>query len=135
MNNIVNPRGMETTVMTDYKTCVKCGKILPASAFRPNNKSKDGLQSYCKECQAEYDKERREAKKALAEEAKKELERMASNADTIKLKDGTVLRKVVKEEGNPLAKFTARELLAEIKRRGYKWEKMTIVQEVDFNKI
>lgn len=36
-----------------------------------------------------------------------------------------------------LKDFTPRELLSELKERGYKWERMTIVieKEVDWNKI
>lgn len=124
-----------TTNNVAMKTCLRCGRILPVTNFHTNAKAHDGLQPYCKECKREYDRSRKEVLKAKQEEAKKELARMASNTDTIKLKDGTVLRKVVKDFGNPLEQFTSRELLAEIKRRGYKWEKITIVQEIDFNKI
>ena len=36
-----------------------------------------------------------------------------------------------------LATYTPRELLTELKKRGYKWENMyvTIKQEIDYNKI
>lgn len=36
------------------KTCKKCGKEKPLSEYYVNKKAKDGLQSYCKECQGEY---------------------------------------------------------------------------------
>lgn len=32
------------------KTCCRCGRELPASAFYKNARSKDGLAAYCKEC-------------------------------------------------------------------------------------
>lgn len=32
------------------KVCVKCGRELPLTEFFISKKSKDGLQSYCKEC-------------------------------------------------------------------------------------
>lgn len=36
------------------KICKKCGKEKPLSEYNVNKKAKDGLQSYCKECQSEY---------------------------------------------------------------------------------
>ena len=36
---------------------------------------------------------------------------------------------------NPLSGYTPRELLAELKRRGYKWEKMYFIQEVKYENI
>ena len=37
----------------ETKKCSKCGQEKPASAFYKSAKSKDGLQSYCRECQGE----------------------------------------------------------------------------------
>lgn len=36
---------------------------------------------------------------------------------------------------NPLSGYTPRELLAELKNRGYKWEKMYCIQEVKYENI
>ena len=36
---------------------------------------------------------------------------------------------------NPLSGYTPRELLAELKRRGYKWERMYYTQEVKYENI
>lgn len=36
---------------------------------------------------------------------------------------------------NPLSGYTPRELLAELKKRGYKWEKMYCYQEVKYENI
>ena len=36
---------------------------------------------------------------------------------------------------NPLAGYTPRELLSELKKRGYKWEKMYCYQEVKYENI
>ena len=33
-----------------HKTCSKCGKTLPVEKFAKNNKTLDGLQTWCKEC-------------------------------------------------------------------------------------
>lgn len=38
----------------ETKLCKKCGKEKPLSEYNVNKKAKDGLQSYCKECQSEY---------------------------------------------------------------------------------
>ena len=35
------------------KKCTKCGRELPVSEFHKNKAQKDGLQTYCKECQKE----------------------------------------------------------------------------------
>ncbi len=34
----------------DYKECTKCGRLLPISEFGPHKFTRDGLQSWCKEC-------------------------------------------------------------------------------------
>ena len=44
-------------VMTE-KTCKHCGRTLPETAFYKCNTAKDGLQTYCKECKAEMQRER-----------------------------------------------------------------------------
>ena len=36
------------------KRCVFCGRMLPASWFNLSRKARDGLQSYCRDCQMEY---------------------------------------------------------------------------------
>lgn len=44
---------METTATTTTtKHCTKCGRDLPTSSFCRKSNSKDGLQAWCKECQA-----------------------------------------------------------------------------------
>lgn len=40
--------------MEETKTCSKCGKELPISEFYKNKNKKDGLSSYCKECNKQY---------------------------------------------------------------------------------
>lgn len=42
------------------KKCVHCGKVLDTSMFHKCNSTKDGLQSWCKDCQAEYYKNRKD---------------------------------------------------------------------------
>lgn len=36
------------------KKCSKCGRLLDETMFNKNRTSKDGLQSWCKDCKAEY---------------------------------------------------------------------------------
>lgn len=91
----------------ETKVCKKCGRELPISDFYTNGKAKDGLATYCKECSnvlsVEYARKRRARKK---EEAK-ENERIAFES---KYKIYTC---------KELAPFTPRELMLELKARGY----------------
>jgi hypothetical protein len=36
------------------KKCVKCGALLPESKFNKHKAAKDGLQSWCRDCQKNY---------------------------------------------------------------------------------
>lgn len=94
----------------ETKVCKKCGRELPLSDFYTNNKAKDGLGTYCKECSnaisVEYARKRRERKK---EEAK-ENERIEFE------------KKYKIYTNRELAKFTPRELMLELKARGYEGE-------------
>lgn len=40
----------------ETKVCNKCGKEKPISEFSRNSRKKDGLQTACKECMAEYNR-------------------------------------------------------------------------------
>src|SRR5690606_24104404 len=44
----------------DTKTCRDCGQVKPVDAFGPNNRAKDGRQSYCRPCHRRRNRERRE---------------------------------------------------------------------------
>lgn len=56
----------------------------------------------------------------------------AKKKKAVAVKDLTERRRMAR-----LSEFSPRELLSELKRRGYKWEKMTveIIQRVDYDKI
>ena len=94
------------------KVCIKCGKELPIDAFNKKASSKDGLQTHCRECHSAYMRERYIANKNNKQ-------------------------KMLPVFTNPeLAKLQPRELLAELKSRGYEWEKMYAPrQEVLYSKV
>lgn len=46
----------------ETKECRKCGDVLPVSAFGKRSSTKDGLQSYCYECQKADNRERWKAR-------------------------------------------------------------------------
>lgn len=89
------------------KLCRKCGRELPLSEFHKKYSSKDGLQSFCKEC----------SNKAASEHAKRSTEKKKAK----KIEDARIeFEKKYKIYTNKdLAKFTPRELILELKARGY----------------
>lgn len=44
------------------KGCSRCKQTLPTDAFSSNKSTRDGLQAYCRECSAEYYRQRQAAK-------------------------------------------------------------------------
>lgn len=103
------------------KRCHKCGRVLPKESFNKKTSSKDGLQDNCKDCMRAYNKARWERVKSEQEtrgsiEKPQKLHKVYSNPD--------------------LARFTPRELMAELKARGFKWEWMLEPQKkIMFDKI
>lgn len=78
------------------KECTKCHRTLPESDFYKKSGSPDGLQYVCKECQSDYFKERTKKKQGGG------ANRVFSNPD--------------------LARFTPRQLMEELRARGYTGE-------------
>lgn len=116
------------------KYCPKCGRTLPVTEFYGNKHNKDGLQEKCKDCQREWNREyqqrKREEKRIskLNHEDKIETEKVIVDA-----KEYTMAKVYSEPE---LAKFTPRQLMAELKQRGYRWEYMLEPQrKVYFEKI
>lgn len=116
------------------KKCPKCGRELPTTMFYTNIRNKDGFQDKCKDCQREWNRE--------YNKRKKEEKRLAS----LNVEDKVETKKVIVDEKectmakvytNPeLAKFTPREMMAELKARGFRWEYMLEPQrKVYFDKI
>jgi RNase P subunit RPR2 len=60
-----------------FKTCSKCGRLLPIDNFFTNNATKDKLSTNCKECALSYQVEFREKKKS--EKSKKNKKSKKSN--------------------------------------------------------
>ena len=82
------------------KVCKKCGRELPVEAFNKKAKSKDGLQDMCRECHKEYNRANWHKKK----EASHKMLPVYTNPD--------------------LAVYHPRELMAELKARGFRWDYM-----------
>ena len=90
------------------KICKKCGQAKPIEEFGKDARSRDGHKIYCRNCRRDMANDRYEKNK---------------------------LKREAISTANALAAFTPRDLLAELKRRGYKWEKMYCLQEVKFENI
>lgn len=136
----------------EMKYCSRCKTLKPIDEFHHHSKTPDGHQPVCKKCRAELDKIRNEKKKAAREEMKKDsvlidvpspvVEKEPipvpvppmKKTDVIVTADG---RRLVKSESQnkPLSEYTNREILAELKKRGYVWSEMWIKQTIDYNKI
>ena len=89
------------------KVCPQCHRELPVTKFYASRSSADGLQSWCKECQKERSKD-------IYSRAKAE-------------------RPIPTGEGG-LSKFTPRQLMEELRRRGYTGT-LRYVQEIDIARI
>lgn len=89
------------------KICVCCGKVLPIESFGRNRQSSDGRMVTCKEC----------TNKRYRENYKK---RKSTVTPTAPSSTATAKTKLDDDGRNPdLAKFHARELIAELKARNY----------------
>lgn len=92
------------------KTCRRCGRELPEKSFYPNKRYKDGLTTICKECHRSEVKAARGRAKEL---------------------------KALKARGvKALADYTPRELMDELKKRGYRGRlEYTETHIIDFDKL
>lgn len=90
------------------KVCATCHAELPVEEFSKNANAKDGLQSSCRKCKSAYMKEYWKRKVAKIEEERIENERVEFE------------KKYKIYTNRELAKFTPRELMLELKARGYR---------------
>lgn len=96
-------------MIMETKVCKKCGRELTVSEFYKNPHSSDGLHSYCKVC----------AVKGVMESRRKRAQ--SGKAETKEQKP--VEQPKHKVYTNPvLAPITPRELMLELKARGYEGE-------------
>ena len=116
------------------KKCAKCGRELPTTDFYTNIRNKDGFQDRCKDCQREWN---REYQRKKAAEKKKAALNNEDKIETEKVVIDTKEHIMAKVYSEPeLAKFTPRQLMQELKARGYRWEYMLEPQrKVYFDKI
>ena len=103
----------------ETKICPKCGRELTVDNFAKHSKNKDGYQSHCRECAAAYARENYRARVAK----KKENERIEFE------------KKYKVYTNRELAKFTPRELMLELKARGYEGELIFIERIVKEHRI
>lgn len=101
--------------MKESKRCPKCGLTKQASEFNKSTWQSDGLQSYCRDCQRIRAKER-------------------SNLVVKKDPNNRILNSISSTGDSPLSKFTPRELMAELKRRGYDGE-LTYTSRITLSSI
>lgn len=98
----------------ETKTCSRCGKELPITEFYPSPRYKGGYKCWCKACCSE------------AAVLAKRRSRVTQATDE---KGGGTGRTMAKDKRNIDKRFEgimSRELLLELKARGYKWDRMWI---------
>lgn len=108
------------------KKCSKCGRELPESCFHKYTASSDGLQSYCSDCSNEYHRQLYAQRKAADA-----VRTGVSVGDSITPVSDSISTSTVKAAASSLrkvynspelAKFAPRELIAELRARGYRGE-------------
>lgn len=117
------------TMKVETKRCGKCGKVLPVSDFNKNKKAKDGLQSHCRECHKEVMREYH------IKCTERELGISLQDKNSIKV--ASVPQNLTKVYAHAdLSRFTPRQLMEELKARGFKWDWMLEPQrKIYFDKI
>lgn len=105
------------------KVCKCCGEELPVTSFYEKKTSSDGYQTYCKKCQSKKMVEYARNKRAKEKYRKVEEERMEFE------------KKYKIYTNRELAKFTPRELMLELKARGYEGELLFVEHIVKEHRI
>ena len=107
----------------ETKVCTKCGRELPLENFYVNKSLKGGHDNTCKECKNTYAKEWQKKNKEKKKAQKIEEERIEFE------------KKYKIYTNRELAKFTPRELMLELKARGYEGELVYIEHIVKEHRI
>lgn len=107
----------------ETKVCTKCGRELPIENFHINKSLKGGHDNTCKECKNAYAKEWQKKNKEKKKAQKIENERIEFE------------KKYKIYTNKDLAKFTPRELMLELKARGYEGELVFIEHIVKEHRI
>lgn len=102
---------------TEFKTCACCGETLPITEFHLHSNFSDGHLNICKKCRSVKQKESR---------------MRAKQNRIIQLEQ---MKKENEEKGTVLKHYTPRELLTELKSRGYVWKEMYCKVSVDYDNI
>lgn len=89
------------------KVCRKCGRELPTESFFKNHTCKGGVDTICRDCKNEYQREWARKNKEKKKAQKIENERIEFE------------KKYKIYTNKDLAKFTPSELMLELKARGY----------------
>lgn len=109
----LNGQNVSAVETNERKKCYRCGMLLPVSEFNKSRMAKDGLQCMCRRCQSEVQRERYSKKVAeITSTSGKGLVKVYAHAE--------------------LAKFHPRELMEELKARGFRWEYMLEPQKKIF---
>lgn len=95
---------MEQNVHTETKVCSKCKRELPTSEFYKASNAKDGFYGYCKECSREQVRKHKMKRRGQMTGLPKNFLESASGGGI----------------DNPLSAFSPRELMEELRRRGYR---------------
>lgn len=99
----------------ETKKCKKCGRELPLDAFGNSSRNHDGLQDYCKDCVNQQQRDNYARRKAKEQDITTETP-MGGGIDALRI-------------------FTPRQLLKELKSRGYVWTGMYVRREVPYESI
>lgn len=100
---------MNNSQQSSVKTCKKCGAVLPLDEFYKRKNSSDGHTPYCKKCH---------------------------NAMCSQYKRNKIQKLEQKGRQELLQEFTSRELILELKRRGYEGKLQYVeVHNIDISKL
>lgn len=103
------------------KRCPRCGRELSLDHFGKNSSKPDGLNNYCRECSSEVQKEWRERKKRREKEISSTVENFLAGKEAPKEEPKTPTPPPVKfEKQELLARLTARELMTQLTKLGFK---------------